>query len=255
MTHILIIEDDQTLQKVYSEVLKKHEFEVITVGNGPDGMAAVSKNQIDLILLDIMLPGGMNGFEVLTQLQKDDKYKAIPVVIMTNLDSEKHTGIELGAVDYIFKPEMNLSDLVQKVQQHLPQGTNPTQPLRKILIVEDDPLLQSMYRKFLSNEGLDVHIAGTGTEALDFLSKEPNRELILLDIMMPGGMNGFDVLMRLKQNPQLKDIPVIIMSNLDSERSTGLDMGAVDYFVKADTELPHLLEKIKEHLPVGPGTK
>jgi DNA-binding response OmpR family regulator len=122
--------------------------------------------------------------------------------------------------------------------------------MQKILIVEDDPLLQNMYQNFLRHEGFEVTLTANGPEALAYLTKE-TCNLILLDIMMPGGMNGFDVLMRLKQNPALKDIPVIIMSNLDSERDTGLDMGAVDYFVKANTDLSVLLTKMKQHLPAA----
>ena len=119
MAQILIIEDDVTLQKVYSEVLKQHEHSVIVVGSGPEGMRVFAQNPIDLILLDIMLPGGMNGFDILSQLKRDEALKNIPVIVLTNLDSETQTAMDYGAADFLFKATLELNTLVQKVNDHL----------------------------------------------------------------------------------------------------------------------------------------
>ena len=120
MAHILIIEDDLTLQKVYSEVLTKEGFEVTVANSGTDGLQAIAKDHVNLVLLDIMLPGGMNGFEVLSQIRKVEKNKDLPVLVMTNLSVERQTGIELGATDYVFKTDINLRDLVDKIKHYLP---------------------------------------------------------------------------------------------------------------------------------------
>lgn len=119
MANILIIEDDQTLQKVYSEVLKQNGHVVTVAGNGPEGMRLFPNQQIDLVLLDIMLPGGMNGFDILSQLKRDDTLKNIPVIVLTNLDSEKQTAKDYGAVDCLFKANMELPALLAAVNSHL----------------------------------------------------------------------------------------------------------------------------------------
>jgi CheY-like chemotaxis protein len=67
-----------------------------------------------------MLPGGMNGFDVLEQLQKDPNVKSIPVIILTNLDSEEVTAKKIGSVEYIVKTNMTLDDVVKKVQSYVP---------------------------------------------------------------------------------------------------------------------------------------
>lgn len=121
MAHILIVEDDSTLQKVYSEVLRKEGFEVTIVSTGPEAMKAIANDHVSIVLLDIMLPGGMNGFEILSQIKNDERVKKVPVIIMTNLDSEKKTGMELGATDYFFKPDLNLHGMINKINEHLPK--------------------------------------------------------------------------------------------------------------------------------------
>jgi len=120
MAHILIIEDDSTLQKVYSEILRKEGFQVTVTSTGPEAMKTIANDHVSLVLLDIMLPGGMNGFEILTQIKHDERVHSVPVIIMTNLDSEKKTGLELGAADYFYKPDMNIHDLIEKIREHLP---------------------------------------------------------------------------------------------------------------------------------------
>jgi len=120
MRHILIIEDDETLQKVYSEVLKQHGYTITTASSGPEGMRVFAGTTIDLVLLDIMLPGGMNGFDILTQLKRDDTLKNIPVIVLTNLDTEKQTALDFGASDCFFKATMELQTLVEKIKSRLP---------------------------------------------------------------------------------------------------------------------------------------
>jgi CheY-like chemotaxis protein len=119
------------------------------------------------------------------------------------------------------------------------------QTLPHILLVEDDVQLQSMYKRKFEYEHFQVTIAGTGKDALQALT-DSSISIILLDIMLPGGMNGFDVLEQVKTNPDIKDLPVIMMTNLDSEREQALQMGAVAYFVKAETPLDVLVEEIKK---------
>ncbi|OGK16804.1 hypothetical protein A2774_05340 [Candidatus Roizmanbacteria bacterium RIFCSPHIGHO2_01_FULL_39_12c] len=120
----------------------------------------------------------------------------------------------------------------------------------KILLVEDDKVLSQMYQDKLAHQGFDVVSADTGSRALTML-KSFKPDVILLDIMLPGGMNGFDVLQIIKQDQKLKNIPVIILTNLDTEKDTALDLGAIDYVVKSEVVLSELVKLIKKHSKKG----
>ena len=117
----------------------------------------------------------------------------------------------------------------------------------KILIAEDDEFLLKVYRMTLEQEKFDVVIAKDGEEALKQAAKE-KPDLILLDILMPK-KDGFDVLKELKENEDLKDIPVIILSNLGQEADIekGKELGAVDYIIKGNVDIENVIQKVKKY--------
>ena len=120
--------------------------------------------------------------------------------------------------------------------------------MKKILVVEDDRFLNKVFVNKLSGSGFEVISLSDGLKALETASREMP-DLILLDLMLPG-KNGFDILTDFKKDEKLKNIPVIIMSNLGQEEETqrGLSMGAVEYFVKTDIKLDEMVERINEYL-------
>ncbi len=119
--------------------------------------------------------------------------------------------------------------------------------MKKILFIEDDDILQRMYTKKLTSQQFDILQARDGTTALALL-KNTIPDLILLDIMLPGHINGFDILENIKKSPTLKNIPVIILTNLDSEEKTAKEIGANAYFVKANTKTDDLVASINKLL-------
>jgi CheY-like chemotaxis protein len=114
---------------------------------------------------------------------------------------------------------------------------------KRILLVEDDLDIQSVYGEKLKTEGYDVSLAIDAAHGLLVL-EEKRPHLILLDIMLPGKMNGFEMLERVKSDSRYKDIPVIVLTNLDTEKDQALRVGASDYLVKANTDLALLMDKI-----------
>ncbi len=115
-----------------------------------------------------------------------------------------------------------------------------------ILLVEDDELMISMYENLLTSKGFKVSTVKNGEECLFFLkTKKP--DLILLDIMMPK-MDGLDTLKNIQLNSATKDIPVIVLSNLNSESimTDALSKGVKQYFVKSDVENTALIKRINE---------
>ena len=120
----------------------------------------------------------------------------------------------------------------------------------KVLIVEDDKFLSELISTKLDKEGFNIALAGDGETGLK-KAEEFKPEIILLDIMLPG-MDGFEVLEKLKNSSdaQLKNTPVIILSNFGQESKVerGLQLGAVDYLVKANFTTGEIVAKIKEVL-------
>ena len=117
-----------------------------------------------------------------------------------------------------------------------------------ILIIEDDPLIQRMYKKIFSFEGYNVETAEDGEIGLEKVRTVKPR-IILLDVMMPK-MNGMQVLEKLKLDPDTKAIPVIMLSNLagDNDIETALSKGAVKYIIKSEYEPSQIVKMVKEIL-------
>lgn len=119
MKTILVIEDDREQQKILAEKLEPEKFRLLKAFDGSEGWNLIQKDKPDLIILDIMLPGGMNGFDFLEKLKREASYKNIPVIVLTNLDTERKTSKTIGATDYLIKSDTSINDLVNKIKTHL----------------------------------------------------------------------------------------------------------------------------------------
>jgi CheY-like chemotaxis protein len=117
-----------------------------------------------------------------------------------------------------------------------------------ILIIEDDPLMSRMYQKIFTFEGHEVEMADNGQAGLDLLrTKRP--ALVMLDVMMPK-MNGFEVLEKIKSDPETKAIPVVMLTNLAGEQDAeaALSKGAIKYIIKSEHEPKEISDMVKEIL-------
>ncbi|PIQ74996.1 MAG: response regulator [Candidatus Portnoybacteria bacterium CG08_land_8_20_14_0_20_40_83] len=115
-----------------------------------------------------------------------------------------------------------------------------------ILFIEDEPTLQKTLGRALEQEGYEVQSALDGQSGLALVKRiKPN--LILLDLILPK-MDGFAVLKELKKDADTKEIPVIVLTNLESPQDIerALSEGATNYLVKANYELNDVVKKIKE---------
>jgi len=117
-----------------------------------------------------------------------------------------------------------------------------------ILIVEDDKFLRELIVQKLIKENYEVSEAIDGEQGIKKI-KEEKPDLILLDLILPG-IDGFEVLSKMKEDPSLASIPVIILSNLGQKEDVekGLKLGAIDYLIKAHFTPGEIIEKIKKAL-------
>lgn len=120
---------------------------------------------------------------------------------------------------------------------------------KKVMIVEDDTVLANALSLALQNEGYELSLATDGEEAERMIQQEMP-DLILLDLLLPI-KNGFEVLKIMRQNPNTKDISVVILTNFEQETSIseGKKLGAKDYIVKANVDIQDIPEIVKKYLP------
>lgn len=119
---------------------------------------------------------------------------------------------------------------------------------KTILIVEDDSFVMDIYQTKLVQEGFGITTAANGMEALKILEKEkPN--LILLDIIMPY-VDGLEVLKKVRSMDQMKDVPIILLTNLSQKEEVdqGMALGANDYLIKSHFTPSEVLEKVNKYL-------
>ena len=119
--------------------------------------------------------------------------------------------------------------------------------MNKVLFIEDDIQTQKIFTERFSGV-FEVLIASTGIEGMDFAVRQ-KPDAIVLDIILGGKLNGFDVLKELKMHPESKNIPVIVLTNLEGQEATAKDMGAVECVIKANTSINEVEKIIKKYLP------
>lgn len=120
MKRILMVEDDEFLNKVYEAKLADKNFETYHVFRGDEVMERVIQVKPDLIVLDLILPG-KNGFEVLRELKGSIRTKKIPVIVLTNLSeaSDKEAIMELGAKIFAVKSNLSIDEVVGLIKDEL----------------------------------------------------------------------------------------------------------------------------------------
>jgi len=269
---IIIIEDEDILVDILSKKLEQEGYEVASAEDGEKGLERIEKFSPDLILLDIVMPK-MNGYEVLSVLQKKfGKNKMPPVIIISNSGQpvEIDKAIQLGAKDYIIKAQFTPDEVLKKVDklmgrpsqefitpQQEPQSetgeksaSKKVKTEAKVLIVEDDQFLRDLLTTKLEKENFDVSSAIDGPGGMEKISKE-YPDVVLLDIILPG-IDGFEILKRVRTNSIMKvaTIPIILLSNLGQEADVekGRALGADDYLIKSNFTIDEIIEKIRKVL-------
>ncbi|HEY0010042.1 MAG TPA: response regulator transcription factor [Tepidisphaeraceae bacterium] len=119
LRHILVVDDDQTVRELVSDVLTRSNFGVITAGTADEGLEIVALHQPDLMILDIRMPG-LDGLEALRRVRSDKRTATLPVILLTaeSAEADRVVGLELGADDYVSKP-FSPRELVARVKSVL----------------------------------------------------------------------------------------------------------------------------------------
>lgn len=120
---ILLVEDDEVLASVYSARLEMEDFEVMEVHDGEQALTAALKYRPDLIILDAMMPK-ISGFDVLDILRNTPETMNLQIIMLTALsqESDRERAEKLGVDEYLVKSQVMISDVIEKVREHLGIG-------------------------------------------------------------------------------------------------------------------------------------
>jgi CheY-like chemotaxis protein/anti-sigma regulatory factor (Ser/Thr protein kinase) len=201
---ILVIDDDPDAVYLLQENLNQQEFDIIGAHNGQDGLRAAREQHPHAILLDIIMPG-TDGWQVLHDLKADPATSNIPVVLLTIVDN-KALGFQLGAAAYLLKPLDAVE--VRDALNHVTGLTSLHQ--KRVLVVDDDPNITEILRQSLPESDFSLESALDGQAGLRAIEAQ-RPDILLLDLIMPH-LDGFEVIERLRENPQTHDLPIIVIS-------------------------------------------
>lgn len=254
MKKILIIEDEEVLGELLRDHLTSEGYETYWEKDGLEGIARLKEVKPDVVLLDMVMPK-MNGYETLEKIRADEETREVPVIVISNSGQpvEIRHILDMGVKDYIIKAQFSPAEVLEKVHKYISPNADqksPTissvlsNPVARLLIVEDDPFLSSIAAMHLKKKGCSVTVAVDGENALALLEKEIP-DLILLDIIMPG-ISGIDVLKKIKADERYKDVSVIMFSNLGQEHEIEecTNAGAEDFLIKAMVTPQEVLDRV-----------
>ncbi|MEI6414343.1 MAG: response regulator [Pseudomonadota bacterium] len=228
---ILIVDDSPVDIKILTRMLVS-EYEISAITDSRNAFQAVVEYKPDLILLDVGMPE-LDGYELCARLKADPKTQEVLIIFVTARDSaeDEIKGLTLGAVDYItkpFRPDVVAARIRNQVKMKRLLAATAKQ---KILIVDDAPGNIHVLIELFATD-YEIAVATNGEEALQATGVF-RPDLILLDIEMPK-LDGYEVCIRLKADPNTRAIPIIFLTARDSEldEAKGFRLGASDYITK-----------------------
>jgi len=240
---IVSIDDDQQVIDLYKRYLRSHGYRVVAITEPQQVIQRLKEIQPYAITLDIMMPH-KDGWQVIQEIKKDPEIANIPVIICSIVE-ERDRAYQLGAVDYLVKPILE-DELVAAVNRL----ELPTENLiNEILVIDDDPSVFQLVELALQHEpGYKLTFANGGFAGLDQL-KNQKPDGVILDLMMPD-LDGFSILETMQGDPQLRDIPVIILTaaDLTMEERTRLELNKREILEKDNFKGSQLINFLENAL-------
>jgi signal transduction histidine kinase/DNA-binding response OmpR family regulator len=241
---VLIVDDDDGVRELLAAELKPHGLRILEASDGKIGLEVARAEKPDAILLDVLMPN-LDGWQTLRALKETPETRSIPVVILSVVEN-RALGISLGAVEHLVKPVDRPALLLALSKA----GVLATKG--HILLVDDDADVRALLEQELVAAGYRVRTAAGGAQALELLRQE-RPSALLLDLMMPPP-DGFEVLYRLRQDPELRELPVIIITarELTASDETILARSALRV-IRKGPDSAQLIEEILRTIAEGAG--
>jgi len=257
LRRLLVVEDDESQRDAVVELIGSDEgVEVTAVGSGEAALEALDLERFDCMVLDLKLPD-MGGFSLLEKLKEDERHSSIPVIVYTGkeLTRGEETELKKFAESIVVKdassPERLLDEtslFLHRVERKLPKekrrmleqlhSADEVLKQRKILIVDDDVRNVFALTSVLESHGMEVLYAENGKDGIELLHRNPDVDLVLMDIMMPG-IDGYETMRAIRSEDSFKRLPIISLTAkaMKGDREKSIASGASDYIAKpVDTD-------------------
>jgi CheY-like chemotaxis protein len=254
---LLVVEDDEVQQMSIRELIGDgNDVRITAVGSGSEALALLKNEQFDCMVLDLGLPD-MTGFDLIEHLKHDRGMLDLPIIVYTakDLSPREETELKRVAETIIVKDVSSMERLLaetalflHRVEANLPQSkrrmleqglrTEPVLAGKKVLVVDDDVRNIFALTSVLERQQMQVSYAENGLDSIAMLQANPDIEVVLMDIMMPG-MDGYDAIREIRTMLQFRELPIIALTAkaMKGDREKCIEAGASDYITKpVDTE-------------------
>ncbi len=254
---IVIIDDNDVDILNLSKAISNDRFKIKSFNSGKDCLKHLSEEIPDILILDLMMPG-MDGFEVIKEIRTNDKFMGLPIIIVTakDLSTEEKQFLNRNATKILSKSAVsgNLASEVRDILFNLYNRSisKMTKIKPDILLIEDNEAAVIQVKNELEKAGFRVAHAHSGDRALELIQLSiPDG--IILDLMMPG-MNGFEVLEKIRGDQNTKNIPVLILTakTLSKRDLSRLSSNNVSQLIqKGDINIANLIGKVNSMLDIS----
>jgi CheY-like chemotaxis protein len=248
---LLVIEDDETQRGLIEDLVAGDDIEIVSVGNGEQGLESLREGAFDCVVVDLGLPG-MGGLDFIERVRGELGLEDLPVVVHTGreLTDDEAARLHLLAEAVIVKGVEAFDRLLDETALHLHRDESrlsdaqrerlerrhrPEAALagRKVLIVDDDVRNIFALQSLLEGHKMEVTYAESGREGIEMLAATNDVDVVLMDIMMPG-MDGYQTTQAIRENERFRDLPIIAVTAkaMKGDREKCLAAGASDYITK-----------------------
>jgi HAMP domain-containing protein/CheY-like chemotaxis protein/signal transduction histidine kinase len=263
---LLLVEDDDVQRDSLTKLMSEgDDVEVTAVPTGQEALRALDKAEFDCLVIDLLLPD-MDGIKLVEEVKTQQRFRDLPIVVYTGkeLSSKDEARLKRYTGSVILKsgpksPDQLLGDtalFLHRLDQNLTPRAREALAMRdnrhdedlagkRVLVVDDDMRNIFALTSVLENHGLQVSFAENGRAAIETLRKDPDVDVVLMDIMMPE-MDGYETMRAVRQDLRLNRLPIIAVTAkaLKDDREKCMAAGASDYLPKpVDTD--KLIELIR----------
>ena len=249
--NLLVVEDDEIQRQSIVDLIGNGDVVSTAVGTGAAALEVLKLSYFDCIVLDLGLPD-MSGFELIEQIKQQPNLGYLPIIVYTGkqLTSQEETELRRISDTIIVKdvrsPERLLDEtalFLHRVQANLPapkrqmleqlQQNDPILANKKVLIVDDDVRNIFALTSMLERYEMEVLYAENGRDGINELQKNPNINIVLMDIMMPE-MDGYETMRMIRGLGQFNTLPIIALTAkaMKGDREKCIEAGASDYITK-----------------------
>ena len=190
---ILVVDDEPHIVEVVHDYLKQAGFRVLTARDGQTALTLARHEHPDLVVLDLMLPGGLDGLDVCRGLRQDPTLADVPIIMLTARieETDRLIGLELGADDYVTKP-FSPREVVARVRAVLRRARRDGPPMGVVRVGE---LAVDLTNRSVTVEGQPVILTPTEFDLLAILARNPGRPFTraqLMDLVYDVAYAGYD---------------------------------------------------------------